>query len=171
MPKMLFTNAETRALFDGSVCTFEAFNDLMTDVACGRAIFDNDGVAVSNEKANDKIRKIMYSVLGIADGTKGRELRRAIRRHKVDVFEITEDVIENMLVTGWGANAFFNEFAEIKNGALGEANEFYTEDNVILTLSELAGSHHNIFRQKLGEGKRFALKTSWYGLTFSSLAS
>lgn len=143
MPKMNFTNADTRAIFENGVCTFQAFNDLMVDVAKGKEIFDAEGKTVSVDKVNGKIRKVMYDVLGIEEGTKGRELRRAIRRHKVDVFEVIENTVEEMLVSGWGANPFFEEFVETKNGADGELNEFYTEDKVILTVSELSGNHHN----------------------------
>lgn len=148
MGKMYFSNADTRAVFDNGDCTFAAFNDLMSDVAKGKAIFNKEGKEVSTEDANKAIRKVMYQVLGLEEGTKGRELRRAIRKHKTDVFEVIENTIEDMLVSGWGANPFFNEFVEIKNAANGDVNEFYTEDKVILTVSELAGNHHNFFTGK-----------------------
>lgn len=138
MPIMTFSNIKTQNVFDGLTGGFVAFSELMKDVARGK------DTGVSTEKANDKIREIMFEVLGVDAGTKGKDLRRAIRRHKVDVYEIVEDTIEDMLVSGWGENPFFNEFAEIKNAALGETNEFYTEDRVILTVSELAGNHHNL---------------------------
>lgn len=144
MGKMYFSNADTRAVFEDGNCTFAAFSELMSDVAKGKAIYNKDHAEVSKEDANNAIRKVMYQVLGLEEGTKGRELRRAIRKHKVDVFEVLENTIEDMLISGWGANPFFNEFVEIKNAANGDINEFYTEDNVILTVSELAGNHHNL---------------------------
>ena len=50
--------------------------------------------------------------------------------------------------------------------ALGDTNEFYVPDESILTVSEVSGNHHDLFRQRLGEGRTFAVKTSWYGVKF-----
>ena len=55
-----------------------------------------------------------------------KELRKAIRRHKIDVFEIIEETVENLLVSGWGENPFFNEFVEIKSMADGDTNDLCT---------------------------------------------
>lgn len=164
MPKMIFSNASTQAIFDNSECGFDAFSDLMLDVAKKKQIFDANGNAVSTQDANKAIRTKMFEVLGIDETANRKEISRAIRRHKVDVFEVIEDTVESLLVTGWGENPFFEQFVEMKSLADGDANDFYTKDKVILTVSELAGNHHNLFRQRLGEGKHYSVKTSWYGI-------
>lgn len=161
--KMYFTNADTRAIFEDK-CSFEDFSQLMVDVANGKKILNSEGVEQTVDTSNAKIREVMFAVLGIDENASKKELRRAIRRHKLDVFEVIENTVEKMIQTGWGANPFFEEFVEYKSAALGDTNEFYTEDNVILTVSELSGNHHNLFRQRLGEGSTFPVKTSWYGL-------
>ena len=46
----------------------------------------------------------------------------------------------------------------------GDTNEFYVPDEVILTVSELSGNHHDIIRQRLAEGQTFSVRTSWYGI-------
>lgn len=165
MAKMIFSNADTRAIFDAIEGGHATFSDLMTDVAKGKTIYNREGNEVSKEDANNKIREVMFSVLGLEADTKDRRaIRRAIRRHKIDVFEVIENTVQDMLVSGWGDNPFFNEFVETKSAAIGDTNEFYTEDNVILTVSELSGNHHNLIRQRLGEGQSFPVRTSWYGL-------
>ena len=164
MTKMMFTNAHTADVFENGKLSFEEFSQLMTNVGLGKQIYNTEGKVVDTDKANAEIRAKFYEVLGIEEGTKGKELRRAFRRHMVDVFEVTEEVISQLIITGWGENPFFNEFVEIKNGAIGETNEFYTEDKVILTVSEVSNEHHNIFRQRLGEGQAFQLKVSKYAV-------
>ena len=139
-----FSNKDITAIFENEKCSFEAFQELMTDVAFNHKIFNSEGTEVSKQAANEQLREKFAEVLGVDAGAKGKELRRAMRRHQLDLFEITEDVLENMIITGWGANPFFLEFVETKNGAIGEKNEFYTQDNVILTVSELSGNHHNL---------------------------
>lgn len=142
--KVLFTNDSTARVFENTECGFEGYHDLMVDLATGKTCYNKEGKEVSKEEANKKLRQIMFSVLGVEEGTKGTKLMQAMRRHKIDVFEITETVLEDMLKTGWGDNPFFNEFVEVKNADEDEANEFYSETSSVLTVSELAGGHWNL---------------------------
>ncbi len=119
-----------------AVNPYEDFSQLMFDTAMGLE-------KVSKKEANDKIREIMFQVLGVDKDTSRKELRRAIRRHKIDVFEVIEETVEQLLVSGWSENPFFMEFVEMKNMNDGDTNEFYTADDCILTVSELAGNHHD----------------------------
>lgn len=144
MPKMVFTNDNTNKIFANTTCGFDGYYDLMDDLANGRACYNKEGKEVSKEKANAELRKVMYNVLGVEEGTKGTKLLQAMRRHKIDVYEVTETTLENMIKTGWGANPFFNEYVEIKNADDDEINEFYTDTPCTLTVSELSGGHHNL---------------------------
>lgn len=124
--------------------SFESFQSLLSTVGMGKVCYNKNNEAVSTEAANDAIRKIMFEVLEVPEGTKGRDLRRAIRRHQLDVYEVIEETLLNMVITGWGNDPFFNAFVERRSLALGDTNEFYTKDDVILTVSELSGGHHNL---------------------------
>ena len=99
---------------------------------------------VDVKQANDKIREIFRSVIGVNEKASRKELRKAIRRHKTEIFEITEEVLENLVSTGWQDNPFFKEFVEYRSLSDGDTNEFYVEDNVILTVSKLSGNHHDL---------------------------
>lgn len=160
--KFSFTNDNTAKVFESTECGFEGYYDLMSDLAQGKACYNKEGKEVSKEKANEELRKVMFKVLGVEEGTKGQKLMQAFRRHKLDVFEVTETILEDMLKTGWGDNPFFNEFVEIKNADDDETNEFYSETSATLTVAEVSGGHHNIFRQRLPEGKVFTVPTSWW---------
>lgn len=67
-----------------------------------------------------------------------------MRRHKLDVFEVIEETLDDLLVSGWGENPFFREFVEEKFMNLGNTNEFWVNDDVILTVSEVSGNHHDL---------------------------
>lgn len=153
--RISFSNSEVSNIF--AVNSYSDFSHLMYDTARNQE-------KVSKEEANQKIREIMFQVLGIEPTSDLKTIRKALRRHKADVYEVIEETVDNLLVSGWGDNPFFNEFLEIKNLAAGDRNEFYAQDDVILTVSELAGSHHDLLRQRLGEGSSFSIKTSWYGI-------
>lgn len=156
---IIFSSNDVRDIFAEDRTDYGYFSKLMLDTARGAE-------KVDKKDANDKIREVMFSVLGVDEDCDRRTLRNAIRKHKIDIFEVTEEILENLLVSGWGENPFFNEFVEMKSMADGDTNEFYTKDEIILTVSELSGNHHDIVRQKLNEGKTFRVKTSWYGVKF-----
>lgn len=155
--KLNFTNECVNKVFSENDYDFGEYTQLMFETGMGTN-------QVDTKEANDKIREIMFSVLGVDEKCSKKELRRAIRRHKIDIFEIIEETVENLLVSGWGENPFFNEFVEIKSMADGDTNEFYVPDEMILTVSELSGNHHDLIRQRLSEGQTFSVKTSWYGV-------
>ncbi len=157
--RLSFSNDTVRNIF--AETDYNDFSHLMFDTARGEE-------KVSKEEANGKIREIMFNILGVDEKASRKTLRQAIRRHKNDIFEVIENTVEDLLVSGWGDNPFFNEFVEIRSAADGDTNSFYTEDEVILTVSELSGNHHDLIRQRLGEGKSFSVKTSWYGVRFIS---
>lgn len=135
--KLNFTNPSVNEVFAEKEYDINEFSQLMFDTGMGESKIDT-------KEANEKIREIMFSVLGVDEKCSKKELRKAIRRHKIDIFEIIEETVENLLVSGWGENPFFNEFVEIKSMADGDTNEFYVPDEVILTVSELSGNHHDL---------------------------
>lgn len=157
MIKFMEFSESIRNTFDNDETELQTFSRLMVDTA------NNAVVEFSIDKANTAIRNKMFAVLGLDVGANRREIRKAIRKHKVDVYEIIEDTLENMLVTGWGENPFFKEFVETQNYADGDRGEFYVADESILTISKLSGNHHDVLRQKLGFGESFTVKTDWYG--------
>lgn len=160
MKKITFSNADTREVFAEK--DYNEFSKLMFDTALGKQ-------EVSKEDANAKLREVFFSILGVDENCSKKELRKAIRRHRVDVFEVIEETMESLLVSGWGNDPFFNEYVEIKSMAIGDTNEFYVPDTSVITIAELSGNHHDLFRQRLGAGSTFSVKTSWYGAKFNSL--
>ena len=134
---LIFSSNDVRDIFAEDRTDYGYFSKLMLDTARGAE-------KVDKKDANDKIREVMFSVLGVDEDCDRRTLRNAIRKHKVDIYEVIEETVENLLVSGWGENPFFNEFVEMKSMADGDTNEFYTKDEIILTVSELSGNHHDI---------------------------
>lgn len=155
--KINFSTENLRNVF--ATKDFNEFSQLMFDTGMGVP-------KVDKKVANDKIREVMFSILGVNQNSSRKELKKAIRRHGVEIFEVIEETVENLLVSGWGSNPFFNEFVEIRNANDGDTNEFYVKDDVILTVSEVSGNHHDLLRQRLAEGQTFRVKTSWYGVNF-----
>lgn len=121
-------------------------------------------VQYSAGECDQAIRNKFNELLGTNENSSVKEIRRAFQKNKYDVYAIIEDVIDELLISGWGENPFFKDFVEVKNLADGDRNEFYVEDDSVLTVSKFSGNTHNLVRQKLGMGESFAVNTSWYGL-------
>lgn len=156
--QLTFSEPNVIKVFSGSGYDYCEFSTLMLMAARG------DESLVKRNTASDKIRKVMREAYGIPDGADRKAIHKAIRRCPAIMYEIVEEIVPNMLISGWGNNPFFNEYVEIRNLANGTKNDFQVEDETILTVSEFSGNHHDIMRQRLGEGKHFSVKTSWYSV-------
>ena len=154
MNKFMNFAANVQTVFNNDANDFMAFSQLLTDVALGKQ-------AVSKEEANAKIVEVFQGVLGITKDSRPGDVRKAIRRNQALVFDIIEETIQTLLVTGWGNDPFFQKYVDQRNLALGDKNEFYSEDNSILSVMKVSGNHHDIIRQRLGAGTVESISTYW----------
>ncbi|GCD10435.1 hypothetical protein [Clostridium tagluense] len=113
----------------------------------------------SVNQGSDVIRKAFVDICG----TDKLDFK-TFRKHKTEVFEILEEVVDQLIVDGWGQNTFFDQFVETKDLAFGDKNEFYVEDKSLLLVSKFSGGHWNLKRQRMAEGNSFSVTTSWYGV-------
>ena len=134
------------------------FTKLLLDTARGKTI------KYSLAESDEAIRQHFFEVLGIEPTSNRKEIRKALRRKSYDVYELIEETINEMLISGWGENPFFKQFVDVKNLAAGDSNVFYVPDKSILTVSKFSGNHHDLLRQKLGFGESFTVHTDWYGI-------
>lgn len=105
------------------------------------------------------IRKQFFELMGTEKPT-----MKDVRKNKVEIFEILEEVLTETYKKGINEDEFFMQFAEVRNIALGDAQEFYIEDDAVLVVSEHAGNHWDITRQKLEGGASFTVKTKAYAI-------
>ena len=139
MAKFMNFDLNVKNAFENNEENYMNFNKLMLDAAQGNL----DGV--TPRQANDKIVEMFRNVIGVDEKATKAEVRKAIRRNQVAVFEIIEEVIDDMLVSGWEQNPFFREYVDVRNLALGDKNEFYVPDNSVLSVMKVSGNHHDIF--------------------------
>lgn len=119
---------------------------------------------VTKTEANDTIRSAMLKLFEIeeSDVQNKKLFRRAMKHHMDDFYEVIEDVVDDMLVQGWSEDPFFMQFVDTKNLADGDRNDFYTEEDVILSVAKVSGSNHDIMLQRLAEGQSYSVLTSTY---------
>ena len=156
---MKFMNfaANVQNVFNNDANDFIAFSNLLTETALGTQ-------QVSKKEANDKIVEVFQGVLGLDKNSKPAEVRKAIRRNQALVFDIIEETVQSLLVSGWGNDPFMMKYVDQRNLALGDRNEFYSEDDSVLSVMKIAGNHHDIIRQRLAGGSVESIKTYWVGI-------
>ena len=115
MNKFMNFASNVKTVFNNDVNDFKAFSNLLTDVALGRQ-------EVSKAEANAKIVEVFQGVLGVDKNSKPADVRRALRRNQTVVYDIIEETIQNLLVTGWGNDPFFQKYVDQRNLALGDKN-------------------------------------------------
>ena len=157
--KFMNFSAKVQNVFNNDVNDFMAFSQLLTDVANGTQ-------AVSKAEANAKIVEVFQNVLGLSKNSTQREVRKAIQRNQQLVFDIIEETVQSLLVSGWGNDPFFQRYVDQRNLALGDKNEFITEDNSIMSVMRVAGNSHDIIRQRLGANQKTSLSTYWCAVNF-----
>lgn len=127
--------------------------------------FKKNVEGITLAQANDKIRKTIRQMAGLSDDATPKQIQKAFRKTAVReaVFEIIEETIEDTLITGWGNSPVFDKYVEVKTMALGQKNSFYTKDETVITVAEIADGHHSLERQRLGAGREFSVKVKSYG--------
>ena len=138
MKNLLKFNVTVQNAFDNDNENFMSFSELLKDYA------HNELKEISKKEASKKIVEKFRAALGIDEGDKPQVVKRAIRANKDLVFTLIEETIEETLITGWMENPFFMQYVDTKNLALGDENDFYVEDDSILSVSKISGNHHNI---------------------------
>lgn len=138
MKNLMTFNTTVQNAFDNENANLVCFSELLLDAARGEV------KEYSAKDANKKIVEKFRAALGIEPTDRPQHVKRAIRANKDLVFTLIEETIEEMIVSGWMENPFFMQFVETKNLALGDENNFYVEDDSILSVSKVSGNHHNI---------------------------
>ena len=160
MREITYFSANTLAQFDNKYDNMLVFNSLMMDAS--NNIFKN----YSKEETQTILRNQFDKILGLNfKEANSMKRRQAWREHSKEIATLIEDVIVDRMNSGWNAaNARFMELVDEKNIAEGDANEFFVNDNSLLTVSKFAGNHHNLIRQAVKPGKSFSIETSFYGV-------
>ena len=156
--KKIFSEESLNATFASLNYDYEDMKQLMVDTALGTQ-------SVSKKEAEEAIRNMMFSVLELAPANLDNQklFKRAMKNNKNRLFEVIEDVVDEMLIHGWSNDPFFMNYVDQKNLADGDRNEFWTEEEITLAVANVSGDHHDILIQRLGEGQSYSVRTSTYG--------
>lgn len=164
MSKKINFSAHVMNVFNEMETNYEEIKNLMYDLAMGNEIYDAESERViPKNEAEEKLRTVCQKVFGVTADSSKRELKRAYRDHGREFFDIIEEVIDVVISNGFKENEFFENFVDYRNLALGDAYEFYSEEEVILSIAKVGVSHHDYILQRLGKGETFTIPYARYG--------
>lgn len=165
MNKLVFANLNDRvqAVF-GTEENFEGFRNLRQDLKAGVKIYNEEGQEVSKKEAENTILTYCRNILGVNENSSKRDIHRALKKYGTELFEVIEEDIDIQVEEGFKESEFFNKFVEMKNLKRGDRNEFWTEQEVLLSVVKIAGDHHDFTLQRLGSGEATSVTTSVYGI-------
>lgn len=160
--KLTFSE-HVNSVFAAMNTNYEAMNNLMQDVALGREIFDAESDRViSKKEANDKIYQFSLKLLGIENVHDKKQVRRGFRDHGREWFDIIEDTIDTRVAYGFTDNMWFNELVDQRNIAYGDRQDFYIENDAVLSVAKAGTSHHDHIIQRLPAGQTISVPTALY---------
>lgn len=157
-------SAHTMAVFSAMNTDYESMNNLMQDVALGREIYDAESERmISKAEANAKILDFSRQILGITDIKDTKAVRRAMRDHSREWFDIIEDTIDKVIEVGFKENDWFNELVDYKTIGFGDRQDFILEDNeAILSVAKAGEQHNDHYLQRLRANQVISIPTSPY---------
>lgn len=157
-------SAHVLNVFANHNTTYEQMYNLMKDVALRKEIFDeNTNRIISKAEANEKIAQFSREILGIGKNPKKKEMRRAMRDHGNELFDIIIDVIDEVITTGWGNEPWFEFLVEYKNIDYGDEQDFKVDSPSVLVISKQGESHHDHILQRILPGQPISIPTARYG--------
>ena len=120
---------------------------------------------------DSSVKNLMFDLgegrdfLGLTKDSTDKQIKRALKSDKgTQFFEVIEEIIDVQIAHGLSENEFFNTYVETKNMKDGDRNEFWVDDEVLLTVGKTAGDHHDLSIQRLGEGQSYHVDTDVYGI-------
>ena len=129
---------------------YKNFKKLCYDLNHGNDIYeyDEDGNQrkISKKQANKAVRKILMEICDLTEeDLKSKKRReRAIEMHHNELFEVIESDIDFKVETAFHESEWFNEFVDMRNIALGDDEEFWTKEDIMLVVAEISGDHHDL---------------------------
>jgi hypothetical protein len=116
----------------------------------------------SANEANETLRKAFANLMEFSTEGNGKIDRKTFRRHKTEIFEILEEVINETLHEGLEGQ--FDKFAEYRNLAWGDQNLFKVPANNIFRVALISDGNSNLRRQRLRDGEEFSVTLDTYGI-------
>lgn len=115
----------------------------------------------SVEDSNEVLRKAFYDLLGMEEYN-SKISRRAMRKHKLEIFEIIEEVLDRSIDRDLRNQ--FEDWVEYRNLARGDKQSFVTPHDQLFKVAIISDGNQNLLRQRVRGGEHITVPTQNYGV-------
>lgn len=129
--------------------------DLALDLYRGDFSRHIDETKVTKKDLENHLRDLINN-----DMLGGKTLYQAVRRNKVELYEIVEELVNVTINEDVLNSPFIDAFVEVKNRGLGDRTDFYAEGGLLVVATN-AGNHWDTDRQLLDLGEVVNLPKEW----------
>ena len=151
-------------VFSQNETNYDGVKNLMSDLALGREMFDDEGNRVSKADAEKRLLDITRQIFGLSEGFSHRDLNRAMRDHGREWFDVIEETVDEYIAYGMRESELFNQLVNVRSRALGEDNLFWVPGkDIILSVAKVGTSHHDYILQRYNEGESYTVPVARYG--------
>lgn len=126
----------------------------------GAKTFSYEGRDFSADEAVDVLRQALID----ANGGETTFNYKSLRRNKVAIFEIIEELVSAIVQEGLTGSAFWDEYVDYRNMRDGDLNEFTAEDASTFVVAEVANGNATPRRQRLGKAEKVSIKTTVHNI-------
>ena len=142
--KMTFADLSDRVqgIF-GSEENYEGFKNLLEDLRNGVKMYNEEGQEVSKKEAENTILTYSRQILGLNENSTKRDIHRALKKNGNEFFEVIEEDIDLAVEEGFKADEWFDKYVDNRNLKRGDKNEFWTDEDVLLSVVKISGDHHD----------------------------
>ena len=123
-----------------------------------RLALDTYRGTVAKEYADQNPSDVLRQALIEANGGSSKFDYKALRRNKVEIFEILEAILPVLVDEGLKGDEFFMNLVDERNVAAGDAIDFVADDNTMFVVSEIADGVAR--RQRIGEKRTISIATT-----------
>lgn len=134
----------------------KAIIELANDISRGVKTFEIDDKSYSATEATNVLRRALID----ANGGSFKIDKKTLRRNKVEIFEIMEELVPNIIAEGLEGDEFWMTYVDERNLALGDRNEFLIPSNSLFVVSEIADGIATPRRQRIGETTSLSITTT-----------
>ena len=134
--------------------------ELARDIRSGVKTFSIEDNTYTAAEATNVLREALKA----ANGGSYKLDRKTLRRNKVEIFEIIEELVPSIIVEGLSGNEFWMSYVDERNLALGDQNLFEIPANTLFVVSEMADGIATPRRQRIGEFTTLSITPTVHGI-------
>ena len=130
------------------------------DLRRGVQSFSVDEKTYNASEATDALRAALVE----ANGGETKFNWKTLRRNKVEIFEIIEELVPAIIQEGLTGNEFWNSHVDYKNLAEGDQNLFSVDDGSLFVVAEVADGIATPRRQRIGKSTDVSVTTTTHAI-------